>query len=103
MTVWYEDGTDTEVVCDQRDFAAFELAHKIGMPTALDACPMVFFRFIAWHGLKRTEVIDPKTSQAAWDKTVVEVEAVDEDEDEDGPQVPLDSSESGPPEVPGET
>lgn len=104
LIVWFEDDTSQEVVTDQRDVAAFENAFKVGTQHAVEQMPVVFQRYTAWHALRRTEVIDSKVTFDAWTKYVVEVENKDEDDDEsEGPAVPLASSESGPLEAPAET
>jgi hypothetical protein len=78
--VHYEDGANVEVVTDQRDVAAMERAEKVGFPTLVDTMPIVAFRFLAWHALRRTGGIDVKVSREDWDGTVIEVEPLDDGE-----------------------
>jgi hypothetical protein len=101
LTVESEDGSTTDCVVDQRDMAAFEQQFKMGFQTGIEELTFTATRFVAYLALKRTEVIDPKTTFEAWSKYTVEV-APTEQEDEDGPAVPLDTSASGQPEVSAE-
>jgi len=86
LEVWTEGQDEpAQVRADQRDITAFEAASKIGFTRAMDEQPITFFRYIAWHALRRTGQIDVKTALADWsDRT----ESVDPVEDEPTPVDP---------------
>lgn len=75
--VYFEDETTGTATADQRDIVAYEMTRKVGWLRAMDEQPITALRFIAWHSLKRTKVIEPSTTFDAWNETVVEVEAVE--------------------------
>lgn len=88
LEVWTEGSDEPQLVrADQRDLAAFELKHKVGSRKAMDIMIMVFFRYIGWAALRRTGQIDSGLSYDEWDKTIVSVEEVEE-EDQPDPTTP---------------
>lgn len=81
MVIWEEDSdVAIEVVADQRDMAAFELEFKIGMTRAMEEMQIVFFRFIAWHALRRTGRLEKGQKRSDWEAKVVEVEPKEEEQ-----------------------
>lgn len=79
LLIWEEEATEpVKVRADQRDMAAFEVEFKIGMTRAMDEAQVNFFRFLAWHALRRTGKTNLK--RLDWDKNVVEVEPAADEE-----------------------
>jgi hypothetical protein len=76
LVIHYEDGTTAEALSDQRDMAAFEVAEKRSSVDAFESCPMLLFRFLGWHALRRTGQVDVKETREAWGDRVIEVEPV---------------------------
>lgn len=53
LHVHYDDGTEVEVDVGQREMAAWEMAGHGSSIDAGENKPMAFFRFLAYHGLRR--------------------------------------------------
>ena len=88
LEIWVENQEKPlEVRADQRDMAAFELEHRIGVSRALDDMQMVFFRYIGWHAMRRTGKIDAAIGKDKWLENVISVEVAD-DEEPVGPTSP---------------
>jgi hypothetical protein len=77
FTVYYADDTEAKVVADQRDEVAFEKRQKMGFLTGMDNQPIQTMRFLAWHALRRTQVIDTAVSYDQWDAGVIAAELDD--------------------------
>lgn len=73
LVVFYENETETEIRADQRDCATFERQNKMGTLKALDECPLLFLRQIAFNALVRTGKLDKGISRDSWEASVLEV------------------------------
>lgn len=97
LEVWYDgddlDGPGLVVVADQRDMAAFEAVYKIGFTAAMDKMTATFFRWIAWHALRRTGVITAAVEYEAWSATVPAADPLVDEEPAD-PTKPDPSGET---------
>lgn len=81
LEVWVENQEEPlSVRADQRDMAAFELEHKIGVSRALDEMQMVFFRYIGWHAMRRLGKIDAGIGKDKWLENVISIEVADDEE-----------------------
>jgi len=67
--------------------AAFELEYRVGTSRAIDEMQMVFFRYLGWHALRRTGVLDAAIGRDKWLEQVISIEVVD-DEEPVGPTSP---------------
>jgi hypothetical protein len=95
LLVW-EEGKDEpiDVRADQRDMAAFEVEFKMGMARAMEEMQVNFFRFIAWHALRRTGRLEKGTKRLDWDAKVIEVEPKPDAEETVDPGSPAASEET---------
>jgi hypothetical protein len=81
LEVWVEGSAEPILVtADQRDMAAFERFHKVGTSKAMEEMTMIFFRYLGWCALRRTN--QTNVGYDEWDKTIVSVEPPDEKETE---------------------
>lgn len=76
MVVDYDDGTTQDVRADQRDCVAWEMREKTGTSRAMDEKPMIFFRFITWHAMKRQGLTE--LGRDAWEAIVISADAKEE-------------------------
>ena len=90
LHVELEDGTEHDVVADQRDLVRWE-RHPEGGAIENDAKKMQMMRFLAWSALQRTGEIDLKWPQ--FDRQLVEAALVDDEE----AGVPADAEDPGRP------
>lgn len=73
MHVEMEDGTEYDVMVEQRDIGAWEREpFGCSFRHAQDQKQVNFLRYIAWHALRRTGEIDKKTGWSAFDDRCVE-------------------------------
>ncbi len=69
-----DDGTEHDVVIEQRDIAAWEREpFGCSFRHATDKAEVNFYRYVAWHALRRTGEIDKRTGWSSFDDICKEV------------------------------
>lgn len=69
----FEDGTELVVTADQRDVAAWEMQEFGTSGTELGTRAYSAFRWLAWHALRRQELIENKLTWSKFSRECVEV------------------------------
>lgn len=97
LTAVMHDGTEHKVMVDQRDVAAFELAHRIAFTRVHTECLAAFMRWTAWHSLRRTGKIDGRTKFDAFDEQLdyASDEAPEDEPEVEGATDPTSPAQSG--------
>lgn len=87
MHVEMEDGTEYDVIVDQRDIGSWEeQPFGCSFRFAQDQKQVTFLRYLAWHALRRTGEIDKKMGWATFKEQCIE--AVDTQPEEEAGKLP---------------
>lgn len=81
---------DVEIQTTNADLVLWDRTRfKHKWPNVSDA-PFLWLTFIAWAAARRTGAITTDTRYETWESTVLEVEALTDEEDEEGTPTPPD-------------
>lgn len=78
------DETELEVQTTNADLVLWDRTRGRHKWPKIDDAPFLWLTFIGWAAARRSRVIGPELTYEAWESDVLQVEALDDDDDDTG-------------------